>query len=421
MLLRTLFRSSAATYVIPLLVVFVLLAIGHDLTSWTTDHYWPSATGSSTYALPFVSTICAGLGAWEGARLSRGGVFGHPHVRSPLGVSAPVLTLVVAGGAITCLVALCLSANAAAVGWGSPDWGILAVELLVVTSNTLVGYCIGRRWTAVLSVPAVLVSAFVANAYPASWNILWIRHLVGGGLSACCGTDQVLNVWAVWSAVAFTLGIVLACVTVISFDATRKALVSGLLLVLVGTGVGTAFAHGLSSEPLVARPDSDLRCESVAGLKVCLWPEVRDPAMVRSQASRVVRSLHEAGVSTPDVLTMAAHASGKEAKLGISPGARQQDISAGVVSGLLPPTPACAARQSYPAAEAAAPVAAWMLLTAGATVETTTRHTGTEATALAQKIRSLPSETQTIWYRVNFQAMGACDVNPQLIPRRGGS
>lgn len=181
MLLRTLLRTSAALYVIPFLILFVMTAIARDLTAWTTAGYWPSATGSSLHSLPFICTIAAGLGAWEGARLAQGRVFGQTAARSRLSITAPVLAPVVVGALLTSLAALLLSADAAGVGAGLPDLQMLLVVFLMVVMNTLLGFCAGLRWRAVISVPVVLVGAFFLNAYPVSWSILWIRHLIGEG------------------------------------------------------------------------------------------------------------------------------------------------------------------------------------------------------------------------------------------------
>ena len=286
MLLRTLMRSSAATYVVPALVIFILVALNQDLTTWTTPRYWPSAMASSIYALPFVVTISAGLGAWEGARLTRGKVFQQTNLRSPLHITGMVLAPVVLGAFLTCMAALVVSAGAAGVSWALPDWRILVTEFLLILANTLTGYSIGRRFSAVISVPVCLVGAFVASAYPQSWSILWTRHLVGGGLTGCCATDEVLDARAVWSAIAFAAGIIIACALVIDRHASRAALAGGAALLVVGSVTGAALARPLSASPVQARPDSALQCAHTGGTTVCLWPEVSHPAIVRSRSSR---------------------------------------------------------------------------------------------------------------------------------------
>ncbi|WP_405600770.1 hypothetical protein OG741_23030 [Streptomyces sp. NBC_01410] len=419
MLLRTLMRSSAATYVVPFLVVFVLVALGNDLTAWTTDHYWPSATANSTYAQPFIFTTCAALGAWEGARLTRGRVFKQASARSALGITAPILAPVVAGGVIAALVALFLSVGSADLGLGMPDVRVLGVELLLLIANTLVGHCIGRRWPAVISVPVVLVGAFICNAYPVAWSVLWVRHLVGAGLRNCCAVDQIMDPRALWSAAAFAVSLALACAVLINYRTSRQAVIVALALVMAGAGTAASAAYGLNADPVIARPTAGLICRGQGGVDVCLWPEVRDADMIRSETGKVIKALATAGVPTPAGFTMAASPAPGEAKLGVLPNAQAQDIPVGVVSGMMPSPPACASTGPYPAGAARAPVAAWLLLTAGSSAETVTQQTGPMAAAVAQKVRQLPQATQLTWYQVNTRAMTTCTTKPQLVPVGG--
>ncbi|MFE3328653.1 hypothetical protein [Streptomyces sp. NPDC059176] len=419
MLLRTLLRSSAATYVVPFLVVFVLIALGNDLTAWTTDHYWPSATANSTYAQPFVFTTCAALGAWEGARLARGRVFNQASTRSALGITAPILAPVVAGGVIAAFAALFLSASSADPGLGIPDLRVLGVELLLLIANTLVGHCIGRRWPAVISVPVVLVGAFICNAYPVTWSVLWVRHIVGAGLRNCCAVDQVMDPRALWSPAAFAVGLALACIVLINCRTSLRAAALALALLMAGAGTAAVVAYGLKADPVLARPNADLICRSQGGVSVCLWPEVRDADRIHSETGKVIKALTTAGVFTPTGFTMAASPAPSEAKLGILPNAQAQDIPAGVVLGMMPPPPACASTSPYPAVTARAPVAAWLLLTSGSPADAVIQQTGPAAAAVAQKVRQLPQEAQLTWYQFNVRAMKTCMSKPQLVPIGG--
>ncbi|MEU5977842.1 hypothetical protein [Streptomyces sp. NPDC047315] len=416
MRLRALLRSSAATYVTPFLLVFVLGAIGNDITLGTTPNYWPSVTGTSTYALPFISTICAGLGAWEGARLTRGRVFTQTSVRSAVGITAPVLAPVVIGGMLVALAALLLSASSAGVGAGLPELRMLLVVLLLIMTNTFVGYCIGRRWTAVLSVPAVLIAAFIANAYPVSWEPLWIRHLVGGGLRNCCSVDNSFDDRALWSAVAFTVPVILACVIMMGRRTSVATLLMSAVLITAGAGLGTGIASSLSAEPTVDRSTDELNCTAQSGITVCLWPEMEHGTEVRAETANVVNKLHAAGLSTDPVFTMAARPKDGETKLGLLPDDKAVRVPLGVVSGLVPDLPACAAKEEYPGALAVAPVSAWLLLTAGVPANTASRHVIPGALALATTVRKQPPAAQIDWYEKNTKAISSCSTKPQLAP-----
>ncbi|MFE9532699.1 hypothetical protein [Streptomyces sp. NPDC006691] len=419
MRIRTMLRSSSAVIVLPILVVFLMTALGHQLTAGTTVGYWPSATGTSVYALPFIGTACAGMGAWEGARLTRGRVFDQAGVRSPLAVSASVLVPVLGAGVVACSAALALSAGSAGVGAGLPDVGILAVELALVLANTLAGFCLGRRLPALISVPVALVGAFVANAYPVAWSVLWLRHLVGGGLSGCCALDQVPDARAVWSALLFAGGLSAACGAVISRRRLRAAPVIALAVFVAGAGGAVATARGLGPDAARPRPSAGLVCERGTSATVCLWPEVADAALVRGETQQAVARLRAFGVATPTTFTMAARPAAREAKLGVAPDVRAEDVAPGVVVGLLPEPPDCARRERYPAGDAVGPVEAWLMLVAGAPEATVASRTPAADVQLAHDVSLLSQAEQLRWYEVNTAAMRTCSAEPQLGPVGG--
>ncbi|MEE1751203.1 DUF7224 domain-containing protein [Streptomyces sp. SP18CS02] len=418
MRLRTLLRSSAAAYLTPVLVVFILVGMS-DVAHWTTRGYWPSVTGNSTYSLPFLLTGCAGLAAWEGARLTRGRVFTQPAVRSPLVITGYILLPVLVAGVIAMLAALFLSASGAGAGLGLPDFRMLGVELLLLLANILAGYLVGRRWPAAFSVPLVLVGAFFVSAYPRSWSIMWIRNLVGSGMAECCSIDQVIDPRTLWSAAAFATGLVLACVLVIVFRTSKAAVAGSLALIVAGTVMGAHFARDLGASPVQGRPDEELSCQASGRFRVCLWPEVRNQAMIRSEAAGIAGRLSAAGVPMHETFTMSLRPEASEAKLGIAPDARPDEVSAGVVTGVLPSPPACVAEGRYPGGEAEAPLAAWLLLTSGSAVETARAMAGSEAAGMAEKVRQLPQSVQLDWYKRNAEAMRSCSMRPQLIPVTG--
>ncbi|MGW3058035.1 DUF7224 domain-containing protein [Streptomyces goshikiensis] len=414
--LRTLLRSSAAVYLIPFLILFVMTAIARDLTAWTTAGYWPSATASSLRSLPFVCTLSAGLAAWEGARLAQGRVFGQTAARSPLAITAPVLAPVVAGALLTSLAALLLSADAAGVGAGLPDLRMLLVVVLMVVMNTLLGFCAGLRWRAVICVPVVLVGAFFLNSYPVSWSILWIRHLIGGGLADCCAVDQVLDGRALWPVALFAGGLILACLIGISTRTTPRARAAMTASVIAGTGLAAAVAIPIPVTPVTGRPTGALVCEKASDTTVCLWPEVENPDRIRPAVNAVRHTLTDAGIETAAVYTMAAATRQGEAKLGIATNPRGSDVIAGVALSLIPAVPACAAAGPYPAAPAQPPTAAWLLVTAGMPAEALSESFPPPTVELVNRIRTLPREEQLAWYRFNDGAMRGCSTEPQIAP-----
>ncbi|MEU0989225.1 hypothetical protein [Streptomyces sp. NPDC005953] len=415
MLIRTVIRSSSATLALPFLILFVFAALGDDLTSWVTPHYWPSATGNSTFALPFVSAACAAVAAWEGARLKRGRVFEQAPVRGSWAIALPLLLPVALMGLLAMATALYISVDAADVGTGLPDWGIIAVVAGVLMTNTLAGHLVGRVMSGLLAAPVALIASFFFNAYPSSWSIYWLRHLVGGGLDSCCSADVSVDETAVLSALVFTTALSLACAVLIHRRGGPAALITAVVLSATGFGTAAYIARDLTSEPVQARATDALVCDG-SRPTICLWPEVKDKAMVQRDARKAVARLESAGIRVPDTLTMAQHAVGPETYvLGISTNPRAEDLPAGVASGLLPQIPPCALEgKPYPAGNAAAPVAAWLYATAGERSDVTAGRFGEQEAALAQNVRKHSSAVQLDWYQRNMKAMSSCGAPPQL-------
>ncbi|MFF7780441.1 hypothetical protein ACFZCG_39270 [Streptomyces tanashiensis] len=416
MLLRTLVRSSSASVLLPLLVGFVLLALGDDLSAWVTPHYWPSATGSAAFAQPFVSAACAAAAAWEGARLTKGRVFEQASVRGPVGITIPVLAPVLAMGVAGVLVALFTSAVAADVPLGLPHFGILAAIVAMLVANTLVGYIIGRVLPGVLAAPLALIGSFFVTAYPASWSVFWLRYLVGGGLSGCCSVDTSVDSRALAATIIFAAAVSAAALTLIYYRGRAVPLCMAAVLVGTGFGIAWSVARDLGPEPVQERATAGLICDSTSQPEVCLWPEVEDPETVRREARAAATRLTRAGVKLPQTLTMAARPGPDALKLGIGPtAAREGAVAGGVASGLLPEPPPCALDGApYPAAPAAGPIAAWLYVTAGVPAETVAGRFGPQEGALAQRVTKLPADEQLAWYERNRKALGSCNTPAPL-------
>jgi hypothetical protein len=419
--LRALLRSSPATYALPLLIGFILIPLHQDLSTWLTAHYWPSATGGASLALRFVGPACAAVAAWEGARLARGRSFHQAPARSPLAIAAPALLPVVIMGAAGMATALVASAAAADVGAGLPDFGVLAVGGVLLLANTLVGFIAGRVLHPLIAVPLVLISSYIVNDYPATFDIPWLRYLVGEGLDSCCAVDEVLDTRALVSAGVFATAVCLAAAVLIQRRGERLALFCALALLAGGTGLGWYSARNVGYEAVRARPSDSLICDG-SQPQICLWPELGDRAdMVRSQARKTVARLQNAGIQVPGTLTMAAKPGPMASKLGISSDTDAAHVPSGVASGLLPTeAPACARQgKAYPGEVAYGPVAAWLYTIAGEPSGTVAGRFGDKDTALAQAILKQPRGIQLIWYQRNMKALLSCGVEPQLALRGG--
>ncbi|MET7766547.1 hypothetical protein ABZS71_32885 [Streptomyces sp. NPDC005393] len=414
MLLRTIVRVSSGTRLLPFLAGFIVIALSDNLSEWVTPHYWLSATGTATLALSFVGPACAGAGAWEGSRLRRARISDQNAVRSPLAIAFPLLLPAFVMGVVGMAAALLVSAAAADVGIGMPNPGILAVEAVLIAANTLVGFVMGRQWAPVIAVPVTLIASFVANAYPVSWSIVWIRHLVGGGLQDCCMLDQSLDVWALVSAGAFATGVCLSAAVLIQYRKAVPAIVAAAALLAAGFAGGAASAHGMGADPVTSRATSDLECDH-GRPRICLWPEMDRAGMVRAESRKAVERLRRAGVVVPATLTMADRPRSDETKLAIGPGISAVGVPTGVAAGLLPQSPACADNgEHYPGADAYGPVGAWLSLTARASPRSLTNRVSPPELALAQHVLKQSRQTQLAWYERNTRAMRSCNVRPQL-------
>ncbi|MFE3121891.1 hypothetical protein ACFXHD_00550 [Streptomyces hydrogenans] len=420
MLVRTIVRSSPATVLLPLVTGFVFLALGDDLSAWVTPRYWPSATGSAAFALPFVAAACAAAAAWEGARLTKGRVFEQPAVRGPLAIAVPVLLPVLVMGLAGILVALATSAAAADVPLGLPDFGILGAVAAMLVAHTLAGYVLGRVMPRVLAPPVALIGSFFVGAYPASWSIMWLRYLVGGGLSNCCSIDTSVDSRALAGTILFATAVSAAALTLIYRRGTPVALTAAITLVAGGVLATWLVARDLGAAPLQPRSTDALVCDDTERPKVCLWPEVANPQTVHQEARAAAARLTTAGLLLPSTLTMAARPATDELKLGIGPDTHGADIAAGVASGLLPSPPACALNgEPYPAAVAAGPLAAWLYATAGVPEEALAGRFGPDEARIATKVRTLPPATQYAWYQQTRAALTSCNTPPPATVSRG--
>ncbi|MFF7300589.1 hypothetical protein [Streptomyces sp. NPDC008265] len=415
MRLRTLVRSSSATALLPLLVGFVLLVLGDNITAWVTPGYWTSATGSAAFALPFVAAACAACAAWEASRLSKARVFDQTPVRGPLSVTLTLLLPVLATGLLALMAALIIAAIAADVPFGLPQPGILAAAASVLLANALVGSVIGRIMPGVLAAPLALVGSFVANAYPASWSAFWPRHLVGGGLSNCCSIDTSVNVKALLGTIVFTTGVSGAALVLVRFRGRTTPLTVTAACVASGVALAWPLVRDIGPEPVQDRAVSELVCQDAGLYQVCLWPEIENTSHVRKNVRAAAEKLENIGVSVPRTLTMAARPENGDTKLGIDPAAGPEDIPLGIARGLLPEIPACAVEgHPYPAGAAAAAMEAWLEVGAGAPLSTVGSHLDPQTAGLLNQLYAQPRQEQLAWYEHNRQAMSACGTEPKL-------
>ncbi|WP_407555370.1 hypothetical protein QOM21_36395 [Streptomyces sp. Pv4-95] len=420
MLWRTVLRSSSATWLAPLLAAFVALLLSDDLTAGVTHGYWPSALGAAAFALPFVAPACAAAGAWEGSRLTRGNVARWAPTRSALGIALPLLVPVFVLGAVGIAVAAALTISTGRPGVGTPPIGMVVVWLVILAAHAMAGFLLGKRLPLVVAAPIALVLSFVLTAYPAALEPLWLRHMVTGGMSSCCSLDQVPSWRAAASAVVLGIGVIGACalaLTGVRRQARTFVISAALVVGLAGSGW---LAYGLPADPVSARSDDQLQCNGQEP-RVCLWPELPRPALVRESASDAKDRLHQAGLTVPSTLTMEEHPGKGALFIGAWADPTAVEVRAGLGTALLPSgPPACAQSGSaFPGAAAYGPTAAWLAMTAGADVQEVAGRYGEKESAVAKRVMKASHDKQLAWFQHNNKALRDCTTHPAPIPSPG--
>ncbi|GGU41765.1 hypothetical protein GCM10010211_01040 [Streptomyces albospinus] len=417
MLWRTVVRSSSATWLAPLLAAFVALLLSDDLTAGVTHGYWPSALGQANFALHFVAPACATAGAWEGSRVTRGNVAHWAPTRSGLGIALPLLVPVFVLGAFGMAVAAALTISTGQPDIGTPPLGMVLVWLVVLAAHSFAGFLLGKRLPVVVAAPLALLLSFVLTAYPAAMEPLWLRHMVTGGMSACCSLAQTPDWRAAASALVLAVGVIAAAVVVLTV-LSRRARTVLVGIALVGGLAGSGWlAYGLPADPVNARPADQLQCAG-DNPRVCLWPELSGQAdMIREHAADARNRLQQAGLTVPAELTMEKQSTQGSLFIGAWPKPTPSQVRAGVGTALLPSEPpACATSGPFPGADAYAPTAAWLALTAGADPQDVASRYGEPESTVATHVRQLPRNQQLAWFERNSKSLHNCTTHPAPAP-----
>ncbi|ANZ20178.1 hypothetical protein O1L44_32100 [Streptomyces noursei] len=417
MLWRTVLRSSSATWLAPLLAAFVALLLADDLTAGVTPGYWPSALGHANFALHFVAPACATASAWEGSRLTRGNVTHWAPTRSGLTIALPLLAPVFVLGAVGMAVAAALTISTGQPDIGTPPVGVVLVWLVVLAAHSFAGFLLGRRMPLVVAAPLALILSFVLTAYPAAMEPLWLRHMVTGGMSACCSLSQTPDWRAAASALVLALGVIAAAVVVLTVLARRVRTVLVTVALVAGLAGSGWLAYGLPADPVNARPADQLQCAG-DNPRVCLWPELsRQADMIRQNAADARSRLQQAGLTVPAELTMDKQARQGALFIGAWPNPTPSQIRSGVAAALLPSgPPACAERGPFPGADAYGPTAAWLARTAGADPQDMAGRYGEPENAVATAVLRLPRSQQLAWFEHNSKALRDCTTHPAAAP-----
>lgn len=411
-------RSSAALYALPLMGVYLMFTLTGELPNL--DDNWPGATVLATAATVMaVTPVCAAVAAWEGTRLRQGGVFRATGVRSPITVlawsAAPV-----AGAAVLGMVTAFAVVTAEMPGVpGGPDLLILATALLVMAAWTMAGMAAGRYLPPAVGIPLLLVGTWLWFAYPSALEPLWLRHLTGMNLAACCATGEVFDRRAL--AAQSLLAVSIAVAAYLGWaSARRSATRTGAIVLVPALGLGLAAFTVRDLGPEAGRPRAGgLVCTVRQGIEVCVWRERRSrlaatAAIVAPAAKRISVA---GGVAMPRRITEGAADGAGTWNVVAGRDSTSDDIVFSLVTGLLPAGPPRCAGTGSPAWDIAyVPVTVWLAERAGVSKNVLATKAGPEAVAVVKGVLALPQAQQRRWFRHNLAALRRCDLSPVGIP-----
>jgi hypothetical protein len=410
---RDFWRTPAFIFLLPLLVLTTLF-LGNATGP---EYYGVARLAQAASAIGIIVPLCAGLAAWEGARLRRGGALQLAPARTEWAIAARgLLPIVVTGVAAIAVATLVMLASGPRVTPG--DFRVLLVPVAVLLGHAAIAYAAGRSLRAVFAVPGAIVASWFVIAYSIAIEPLWVRHLTGT-LIDCC---DVATVPATGALVAPVVIAAAACVAAAVVLTRMHALVSlGLAcgILAVAVGIGVSLVSDLDSEPTEPRSRADLRCDG-RGPRVCLFPEHESAAgLVADRAQLVYRRLTAASIDVPEVVSEARPTSRRDWSIGVVPGVREDAVDTALIEGLMPTYPPCADGEApYPGFEAYRPVALWLAQSAG--VSTSALDSAAEPTDRQEleAVRRLPRDRQLDWYHANVRALAACAVEPTLLAAR---
>lgn len=404
MLLRTALRCGPAGWAALVLIPALLFLAGEDVSD---QHIWESAGAGAVTQLGFITTVCGGCAAWEGARVRRGRVLEWAPVRGGLRIALDRLWPTLLLGLLAEIV---VQARFTAPAWdspGSPDPGLITVWLVAVAAHTATGYVVGFRLPRSAGVAVMLVGGFFWGFWPAALGEpSWLRHLNGQGELDCCTIDQELSVRSTAATLTFYTGVILAiAVSAVFRDRILHRVVTAVVLV-AGLGVSVLLAVPLGFEGSQPRDKALRHC---ADSGICLWPEQEpERAGLERTVDRVRARLKPVGVTLPRHLTFSDIRPGQEALL--------EETATSVLPEDVVPCEEGDDMQGR-REDSHTVLYVWLSLTAGTGAGTFTDRMPEEAVDLAEKVRSLPPASQKDWYEQNVRATRDCRTKPQPVPR----
>lgn len=427
-------RSSSALWVGPLAIALAVWYANRAAAYAPFDPYIVEHTAAGADPLFLTLAVVAACAAWEGGRLRRAGWIGLPNVRPPLLAIFPLLAPPLAAGFAATLAGLAWKLYLGNAGM-VPDARFLPTFIVVVAALVLLGFAIGTILPAAIAAPSTLVGVYLWMVIPGAVSKpIWLRHLSGSKLGACCSLDADIDTRALIAPIVVSAGISGAALALLL--ARRQAVAVRMLAValplILGLSGGAVLASGLSREPVTARSITLLICSN-GSPRVCVWPEHRHLLQEATElASPVVEAWSHFGVDAPHEFTEALILSPSQGQrnIGLWTGTDSTDIVQALSLSMLPEWPECEAdltgaadQPAFLGADAYDYVLAWFEATAGVSRETLERDYGNDGIdggpsvlATLDRVRSLPPRDQQAWLQGNLTALSTCDVVPRLVP-----
>lgn len=394
---RTLARIQPFFWLSPLLI---LVAIAYSGTLvLAADRYSLERWSQGTFVVFFIAPLAGAMSAWEIGRLRGGGQLLYPAVRSRLAIVANMLwpALLVTG------VVLAISGLYVA---GSFPPVVRALDLaFIVIAQMSVGAGLAFWLPRLVAAPVVLVGGYLWLVMPLALEPLWLRNLTGLW-SSCCDISDEIAPQALAATLIVHTGVIVFGLALMFARKVWVGLTVGAACLAVSGAVGAALVTDFGPDPVRARTTS-LAC-STDQVTICVWPEHEENLVTIASTTRsAVASWRASGIPAPGAWTEAKVGSG-----GVyfqAPSAPDEGaIRAAITYALLPPVPACADDQAYPAGQLREYVFYWLAESAGGT-NARNWGVGAKAKSFVEDLRTQPAQSQLDWYSAASEALAGCD------------
>lgn len=393
---RTLARIQPFFWLSPLLV---LVAIAYSGTLvLAADRYSLERWSQGTFVVFFIAPLAGAMSAWEIGRLRGGGQLSYPAVRSRLAILANTLWLPL----LVAVAALAISGFYVA---GSLPPVARTLDLVfIVVAQMSVGAGLAFWVPRLVAAPFVLIGGYLWLVMPLAIEPLWLRNLTGLW-SSCCDISDEIAPRALAATLSVHLGVIAFGLALILARKVWIGLVVGAVCLAVSGGVGVALVKDLGPDPVRART-SPLVC-STDQVTICVWPEHETSLGTIAGTTRTaVASWRASGIPAPATWTEAKSGSG--GTYFQAPSATDEDaIRAAIAYALVPPVPACADDQAYPAGQLREYVFYWLAEVAGGT-NARNWGVGAKVKSFVEDLRTQPVQEQLEWYSAASESLTGC-------------